>query len=65
VGDTLFLLIFAGCLLLLIIRALVRGAASADAESITREEEPFFYWLTIVMAIAGEFILLWAAFTGG
>jgi hypothetical protein len=65
VEDTIPLLILGGFLLLMIIRALVRGAASADAESITREEEPFFYWLIITMAIAGEFILLWAAFTGG
>jgi hypothetical protein len=47
---------------ILTIRALITGAASASGDDITRSEEPLAYWTTIVAAILITSFLFWKAF---
>lgn len=45
--------------LLLTGRALILGSASASGDSITREEEPIFYWFCILAGVIAAVFLFY------
>ena len=48
--------------LIIIIRALVLGAAAADGKGLRRDDQPFVFWAIVFIGITIDFYLFYLAY---